>query len=140
MGTYDLSRFTQMHQRDFEAALSEVRAGRKRSCWMWYIFPQIQGLGHSSISQYYAIKDAGEARAFLDDAYLGGNLIKICNALLELDSDDATYILGRPDDMKLKSSMTLFANVADDNTVFTLVLNKFFGGRPDGETLKKLGL
>ena len=140
MGNYDLSHFTQAHQRDFETALSEIQAGRKTSHWMWYIFPQIRSLGKSSTSVYYAIKNTEEAKTFLDDAYLGNNLIRICNALLELDTNDATSVMGRPDDMKLKSSMTLFEATAGEGSVFSLVLDKYFDGRRDGATLRILGI
>lgn len=130
----DLSRFTEAQQRDYEKALSEIKAGRKRSHWMWYIFPQIAGLGESPTSQYYSIRNLEEAREYINDPYLGGNLIEISNALLELDTDDASYVLGYPDDMKLKSCMTLFRVVSDD-PVFDKVLGKYYGGKPDWCTL-----
>lgn len=138
--TYDLSRFVKAQQEDYQCALSEIKAGQKRSHWMWYIFPQIIGLGRSSTSEYYAIRDFGEAKAFLEDAYLGGNLVEICKALLELDSNNATKIFGRPDDMKLKSSMTLFACAdGDENSIFMKVLDKFFDGQSDRRTMQILG-
>lgn len=140
MEQHDLSRYTQMHQKDFERAFSEIKSGEKQSHWMWYIFPQIHSLGRSTMSVYYSIKSLEEAKAFLNDEYLGGNLISICNALLELDSNNATRIFGNPDDKKLKSCMTLFMHAADDNSVFELVLNKFFDGRQDNTTLRILGL
>ena len=140
MKKYDLSRYTQMHKRDFETALSEIKSGRKTSHWMWYIFPQIHGLGHSSTSVYYSIKNSEEAKAFLDDDYLGNNLITICNALSELDSNNATEIFGNPDNMKLKSSMTLFMHAANENTIFKRVLDKFFNGEQDNRTLSILKL
>lgn len=132
---HDLSRFKEMHKLDFETALSEIRSGRKTTHWMWYIFPQIQGLGRSDFSKQYAIKNISEAKEFLNDTYLGNNLISISNALLELKSTNATEIFGRPDDKKLKSSMTLFAYVADGNPVFKAVLDKFFDGKQDYKTL-----
>lgn len=131
----DLSRFTSAHQRDFSTALSEIRSGRKRSHWMWYIFPQIDGLGMSPTAQYYSIKNLEEARDFINDPYLGGNLIEISEALLENESDDASYVMGYPDDLKLRSSMTLFREVSD-NPVFDKVLGKFYGGMPDEYTLR----
>ena len=138
MQEIDLSRFTIAHQRDFENAFSEITNGRKHSHWMWYIFPQIYGLGRSSISQYYAIRSLDEAQLFLADPYLGSNLKSICEALLKLESTNATEIFGKPDDKKLKSSMTLFSRAADGNHVFDKVLKRFFNGEPDYRTLKIL--
>ena len=123
----DLSRFLNAQARDYEQALSEIRAGRKRSHWIWYIFPQLDGLGYSGTARYYAIKDRAEAEAYMEDPVLSGRLIEISNALLELESDDPTEVMGYPDDLKLRSSMTLFSMVSDD-PVFKKVLDKFFGG------------
>lgn len=139
MASYDLSRYTKMHEQDFTAALSEIRSGKKRSHWMWYIFPQIQGLGLSSTSRYYAIQNLEEAKAFLADSYLGNNLFTICRVLLALDSNNPSEIFGYPDDMKLCSSMTLFSCACDDE-IFSMVLDKFFAGKKDTKTLKLLGL
>ena len=105
----NLKRFTEAQYRDYEQALKEIKNGRKESHWMWYIFPQLKGLGRSYTSDFYGIENLDEAKAFLQDPYLGKNLQEIAAALLELDNDNATQIMGRPDDMKLKSSMTLFA-------------------------------
>ena len=105
---------------------------------MWYIFPQIRGLGKSSISQFYAIQSLDEARAFLEHPYLGHNIIEISEALLSLDTSDAYEVFGRPDNMKLKSSMTLFARASEDNQVFLNVLDKYFKGKRDFRTLKIL--
>ena len=107
---------------------------------MWFIFPQIHGLGHSSNSQYYAIQSLDEATAFLQDPYLGRNMLEICHVLLTLDTNNATEIFGKPDDMKLKSSMTLFSLVPDADPVFQNVLDKYFDGKRDHRTLKRLGL
>jgi len=134
--TYDLSRFTKAHQRDFSTALSEIKGGRKYSHWMWYIFPQIYGLGFSATSQFYSIRRLSEAEAFLSDPYLGSNLREICSCLLELETCDAHYIFGSPDDMKLKSSMTLFYAASDGERLFKQVLDKFFGGKADERTLE----
>ncbi|MBQ6215530.1 MAG: DUF1810 domain-containing protein [Oscillospiraceae bacterium] len=123
----DLSRFLNAQARDYEQALSEIRAGRKRSHWIWYIFPQLDGLGYSGTARYYAIKDRAEAEAYMEDPVLSKRLIEISEALLELDSDDPTEVMGYPDDLKLRSSMTLFSMVSDD-PVFKKVLDKFFGG------------
>ena len=138
--TFDLSRFVEAHNQSYETALKEIKNGHKYSHWMWYIFPQIQGLGKSSTSRYYAIKNSGEALAFLNDAYLGGHLIEISQVLMQLDSDNPTEIFGKPDDMKLRSCMTLFASVSDDNSIFHQVINKYFDGKPDKRTLAILQL
>lgn len=138
--SYDLGRFISAHQRDYATALREIQGGRKRSHWMWYIFPQLRGLGMSHTAQLYGIKDLGEARAFLDDEYLGGNLREICGALLELGTDDASYVFGYPDDLKLRSSMTLFKLASQTDTVFDAVLKKFYGGREDSHTRELLGI
>lgn len=135
----DLSRFTEAYQRDYDLALREIRAGRKESHWMWYIFPQFRGLGHSSLSQYYAIGSIEEASAFLRDPYLGLRLKEICHALLQLETNDPREVFyDPPDDKKLRSSMTLFAQVADGDDVFQNVLDKYFAGKQDGRTLSLL--
>lgn len=134
----NLKRFTEAQYRDYEQALKEIKNGRKESHWMWYIFPQLKGLGRSYTSDFYGIVDLDEAKAFLQDPYLGKNLQEISEALLNLDNDNATQIMGRPDDMKLKSSMTLFACADPENAVFEKVLEKFYNGHKDGRTLKML--
>ncbi len=133
-----LERFIEPQEQDYEQALKEIRNGRKVSHWIWYIFPQLRGLGKSYMSDYYGIRDLDEAKAFLQDPYLGKHLQKILEALLNLDNDNATQIMGRPDDMKLKSSMTLFACADPENAVFEKVLEKFYNGHKDGRTLKML--
>lgn len=138
-GQTDLSRFIKAQENDHAIALAEIKKGRKRSHWMWYIFPQVQGLGFSSTSKYYAIKDIDEAAAYLKHPVLGSRLVEICRALLALESDNATQIFGDPDDMKLRSSMTLFASVPGADPVFEAVLKKFFGGKKDERTLEILG-
>ncbi len=138
--SFNLNRFTIEQKRSYERALSEIKSGRKRTHWMWYIFPQIIGLGESSMSRLFAIKSLGEARAYLEDPYLGGNLREISSALLSLESNDARYVMGLPDNRKLRSSMTLFLHATDDNEVFRAVLDKFFGGEEDPATLEILGL
>ena len=125
-----------MHS-SFATALSEIQNGKKRSHWMWYIFPQIHGLGVTPTSQYYAIRSRQEAKDFLADPYLGGNLVKIASALLDLDTNNASHVFGFPDDLKLRSSMTLFAQVSDFD-VFQKVLDKYFDGKPDDRTLSIL--
>lgn len=140
MADLQLTRFEEAHRQFYATALAEIRNGRKMSHWMWYIFPQIRGLGHSPTSQYYAIQSIEEAGAFLNDPYLGGNLLEITGALLLLDEDNPTAIFGKPDDKKLRSSMTLFALVSEDDSVFRQVLNKYFEGKPDKRTLGILGI
>lgn len=135
---YDLSKYKLAHQRDYEVALAEIRNGRKLSHWMWYIFPQLKGLGRSTTSEYYGIQNLDEAKEFLADDYLGGHLVEISYALLQVDCNDAKTVMGRPDDMKLKSSMTLFSMATADESVFKKVLDKFFGGKADYRTIKIL--
>ena len=132
-----LERFLDAQAYSYQNALTEIRGGRKRSHWMWYIFPQIRGLGRSSTAQYYAIRDREEARAYLTHPVLGARLLEISRALLELETDDPSYVMGWPDDMKLRSSMTLFALVSGE-TVFRQVLDKFFGGQWDAQTERLL--
>lgn len=137
---YDLSRFIKAQKEDYQLALSEIKNGKKESHWMWYIFPQIIGLGMSETSVYYSIQNIEEAKAFLEDEYLGWNLIEICKALLSLSVNNAMAIFGSPDDMKLKSSMTLFNCASDEEqNIFAEVLNKFFDGNQDVLTLGILG-
>lgn len=132
-----LKRFHEAQKYSYDTALNEIKCGRKDSCWMWYIFPQIKGLGNSSYSAYYAISDIDEARAYIEDEVLGGRLIEICEELLKLKSNNASEIFGFPDDMKLKSSMTLFWKVSG-NEIFKNVIDKFFNGEEDKFTLKIL--
>ena len=134
----NLKRFTEAQYRDYEQALKEIKNGRKESHWMWYIFPQLKGLGRSYTSDFYGIVDLDEAKAFLQDPYLGKHLQEISEALLNLDNDNATQIMGRPDDMKLKSSMTLFALAKPECEVFQKVLDKFFHGERDQRTVEIL--
>ena len=131
----DLSRFTETHRLYYPTALREIRSGRKENHWMWYIFPQLHGLGVSPPSKQYAIRSIEEAAAFLRDPYLGGNLIEISRALLTLPTNRPRDIFYPPDDKKLRSCMTLFAEAAEDDTVFRQVLAKFYGGKPDTLTL-----
>ena len=136
---FDLSRFTTEHKRSFDRALAEIKRGKKQTHWMWYIFPQLRGLGTSYMANFFGIKGIGEARAFIEDEYLGGNLRTISNALLSLESNDPRAVMGVPDNMKLRSCMTLFLHATDDNAVFRAVLDKFFGGEEDTKTLEMLG-
>ena len=133
-----LDRFLKAQASSYDTALREIRAGRKYSHWIWYIFPQIQGLGFSSTAQYYAIADLEEAKAYLQEPTLRARLLEISEALLHLESDDPTQVMGYPDDLKLRSSMTLFAEAEPDCTVFQQVLDKFYGGHKDERTLRIL--
>ena len=133
-----LQRFEDAHRQDYETALAEIRRGRKTSHWMWYIFPQLKGLGHSPTAQYYGIENLAEAEAFLAHPVLGVHLVEISRALLALETDNADLVFGYPDNLKLRSSMTLFAQVREANPVFGQVLDKFFEGKPDQRTLELL--
>ena len=130
----NLSRFTDAQNKDYSTALDEIKQGRKRTHWMWYIFPQIQGLGFSETSKYYSIRNLQEANQYLKHPILGNRLILICQALLDQPGKDANKIFGSPDDLKLKSSMTLFASLEETNPVFQMVLDKFFNGKRDVRT------
>ena len=135
----NLTRYTDAQETVYQTALAEISGGRKRSHWMWFIFPQIQGLGLSQTSKFYAIKDLEEAQAFVMHPVLGSRLVQICKVLLRLKTTDAHKIFGSPDDIKLKSSMTLFASVRNADPVFQAVLDKFFNGEKDPKTLQLLG-
>jgi len=135
---FNLQRFVSAQARDYKAARTELRRGRKETHWMWYIFPQIDGLGNSSTSKRYAIKSKAEARQYLEHPVLGENLRECAQILLDLEGRSASEIFGYPDDMKLKSSMTLFAQVTDPESVFASVLDKYFQGERDIRTLDLL--
>ena len=134
MTQFDLSRFYKAQERDYEIALSEILAGRKQSHWMWYIFPQLKGLGHSGMADYYGINGLDEAAAYLADPVLREHLVRISSALLTLETSDPKEVMGSPDDLKLKSCMTLFAAADPDEKVFTKVLEKYYGGETDKRT------
>lgn len=136
---YDLQRFVKAQQLTYEGALSELRRGRKVGHWIWFIFPQIAGLGFSPTSQLYAIASLAEARAYLRHPLLGPRLIACAEAVNHVAGRSAREIFGWPDDMKFRSSMTLFAAAAPDNQVFVEALQKYFGGERDPLTLEKLG-
>ena len=131
----DLSRFLKAQEHDYEQALREIRSGRKRTHWMWYIFPQIQGLGFSSTAQYYAIRDLEEAKDYLAHPVLGARLKEISSALLDLEGLSASEIFGYPDDLKLRSCMTLFRMADLDEPIFLEVLEKYYDGEPDFRTV-----
>lgn len=136
----DLKRFLEAQENDYAIALSEIKSGRKRSHWMWYIFPQIAGLGFSSTSKYYAIKDLAEAEEYLQHPELSRRLAEISEALLEIEGKTANQIFGSPDHMKLKSSMTLFGALENTNPVFQKVLDKYFNGAEDERTLQLISV
>lgn len=131
-----LDRFVTAQAQTYAQALSEIRAGRKRSHWMWYIFPQLAGLGSSPTSRFYAIKDLAEARAYLAHPVLGPRLHQCAQAMLQLDAPSATDVLGSPDDLKLRSCATLFDLVTPRPSVFEQLLQKYFEGVPDPRTLQ----
>ncbi|HEX7795543.1 MAG TPA: DUF1810 domain-containing protein [Vicinamibacterales bacterium] len=132
---FDLKRFVSAQEADYTRALEEIAAGRKRSHWMWYIFPQCAGLGLSATSRHYAIGSLDEARAYLAHPILGPRLIECAEAALSVKGRSAHDIFGSPDDMKLRSSVTLFSLVSPENSVFHRVLEKYFEGKRDQRTL-----
>lgn len=134
---YNISRFYEPHNQFFDIALEEIKAGRKQSHWMWYIFPQLKTLGYSSTAVYYGLENTDEAKDFYDDSYLGENLKGICRALLDCKSSDPLEVFGYPDNLKLCSSMTLFYQATDDE-LFALVLKKFYNGEQDSLTLNRI--
>jgi uncharacterized protein (DUF1810 family) len=135
---FNLARFVEAQTEDYARALAEVRSGHKRSHWMWYIFPQIEGLGFSSMSRRYSIKSLDEARAYLDHPVLGPRLVECAEAALGVEGRSAHDIFGSPDDLKLRSCATLFASVTPADSVFARLLDRFFEGNPDGKTLRQL--
>jgi len=136
---YDLDRFVRAQERDYEQALSEIRSGQKRSHWMWYVFPQLHGLGFSSTAQKYAIRSVAEAEAYLRHPILGPRLVQIAEAAAGLESRSAVEVFGSPDGMKLRSCATLFARVSPAGSVFERLLVRYFDGEPDAATLRLLG-
>jgi len=135
---FNLRRFLEAQESVYSTVLAELRGGQKRSHWMWYIFPQIDGLGYSSTSQYYAIKSEEEARQYLKHPVLGARLLECAETVLDVDGRSASEIFGPPDDLKLRSSMTLFAQVSDPDSVFARVIDKYFHGKRDDKTLALL--
>lgn len=131
---FDMQRFVEAQEQDYEIAITEIKEGRKKSHWMWYIFPQIAGLGSSDYAQHFAIPNLEAARAYMKHPYLRHNLIKITQALLSLEESNPSLVMGCPDDLKLRSCMTLFELTAPDVPEFGLVLEKFYGGNRDSRT------
>jgi uncharacterized protein (DUF1810 family) len=137
-GLFDLDRYLSAQTSVYGEALAELRSGQKRSHWMWFVFPQIEGLGHSATSIRYAIKSLEEARAYLNHPVLGSRLRECAEAVCAVEGRTASDIFGFPDDLKLRSSMTLFAAVAEPKSVFIRVLEKYFQGKQDERTLQLL--
>jgi len=135
---FDLGRFTSAQEGIYGSVLAELKRGQKRTHWMWFIFPQIDGLAHSTTSKYYAIKSIEEARKYLNHPVLGTRLLQCAETVLAVEGRSVSEIFGYPDDLKLKSSMTLFAYVADPRSVFVRILDKFFQGERDVRTLDLL--
>jgi uncharacterized protein (DUF1810 family) len=135
---FDLTRFTKAQADSYATALAELRSGQKRSHWMWYIFPQLDGLGHSETAKYYAIKNLAEAQQYLNHPVLGKRLLECAEAVLAVEEKTILDIMGFPDNLKLNSSMTLFAHIANANPVFTAVIDKYFTGKQDDKTLQLL--
>lgn len=138
MKDYTLQRFLDAQQEDYEQALAEVKNGKKRSHWIWYIFPQLKGLGMSYNSQYYGISGRGEAKAYLEHPVLGARLREITKALLDRQDVSVQDVFGSLDAMKVLSSMTLFHEVATDDNLFSQVIDKYYQGIPDRITVEKL--
>ena len=135
---FDLQRFVSAQAGCYDEVVAELAAGEKRSHWMWFIFPQLDGLGHSAMARRYAIKSRAEAQAYLQHPLLGSRLAECCRLLLGCDNPSISAIMGYPDDLKLKSSMTLFAAVSPAGSVFQRVLDKYYGGEADTLTLRLL--
>lgn len=142
MSNYNLQKFVKEYETDYDIALREIKNGRKESHWMWYIFPQLKGLGMSYMAEYFGMSGIDEAKAFLNDPYLGIRIKEISSALLSLKTNDALAVMDYPDNLKLKSSMTLFALASDSDTsnenVFKQVLDKYFNGEYDNLTIELL--
>lgn len=135
---FSLHRFLIAQDHIYEKALEELQHGKKRSHWMWFIFPQIEGLGKSSTAQFYSIKTIEEAQAYLNHPVLGNRLLECTKTILSVKNKSASQIFGFPDDLKLKSSLTLFASISLPNSLFYQALNQFFAGEQDEQTISLL--
>lgn len=135
---FNLNRFMIAQERIYDRVLVELRSGQKKTHWMWFIFPQIDGLGHSATSKHYAIRSAEEAQQYLKHPVLGKRLLECMEAVLAIEGRSISEIFGYPDNLKLKSSMTLFANVAEQKSAFVCILDKYFDGEQDVRTLRLL--
>ena len=140
MDINSLDRFLDAQERVYDIAFMEIRRGKKRSHWMWFIFPQLRGLGRSQMSIIYGIADLDEAKKYLSHPILGSRLIEITRALLSVNGKTAKEICGEIDSQKLRSSMTLFAVASEENTIFADAINKYFNGEPDSQTLQILNI
>ncbi len=136
----DLSRFVEAQAATYQTALAELRRGRKQSHWMWFVFPQIQGLGSSPTARLYAIADLAEAKAYLAHPVLGPRLREVVATINALPGDDAHAVFGSPDDLKLRSCLTLFQVAAPEAPEFGQALVKYFGGGRDQRTLERLAV
>jgi uncharacterized protein (DUF1810 family) len=136
--SFGLNRFVLAQEETYDQALSELERGRKQSHWMWWVFPQLDGLGFSPITKRFSIKSEEEARAYLSHPTLGPRLLECAKAILSVDGKSARDILGSPDDLKLKSCATLFAHVSPPGSAFEQILEKFYSGEPDEATLRLL--
>ncbi|HLJ86833.1 MAG TPA: DUF1810 domain-containing protein [Candidatus Angelobacter sp.] len=137
---YDLERFIGVQARWIDLACKELREGRKQSHWMWFIFPQLKGLGHSAMANLYGISSQREAEAYLEHPILGMRLRQCTSLVIQVDGKSVEQIFDDPDDMKFHSSMTLFASVDQQSDLFKNALKKYFVGKPDQKTLERLGL
>ena len=136
---HDLQRFVSAQAGAYASSVAELRAGRKTGHWMWFVFPQVAGLGQSAMSQRYAIASLDEARAYLAHPVLGPRIAECARILTELPGHDAKAIFGGIDAVKLRSSMTLFARGSEDDSVYDAVLDQYFGGKTDPHTDARLG-
>jgi len=135
---YDLERFVRAQRDDYELALSEIVTGRKRSHWMWYIFPQIAGLGHSQMTKKFSLSSLAEAQAYIKHPLLGPRLRECTRLVNQVEGRSIQQIFGYPDDLKFRSSMTLFAQATPDNALFQEALQKYFNGELDSQTVERL--
>jgi uncharacterized protein (DUF1810 family) len=135
---FNLNRFLQAQENDYERALSEIRSGQKRTHWMWYIFPQLEGLAFSSTAKHYSIKSIPEARAYLNHPVLGPRLLECSEAVVQIKGRSANEIFGSPDDLKLRSCATLFEYVSPSGSVFKQLIEEYYGGERDHKTLALL--
>ena len=135
MASDSLKRFLTAQEGDYVRALAEIKNGRKQSHWMWYVFPQLAGLGFSETAKFYGIRDLEEAREYLEHPVLGSRLLEISKVLLQFKGKTANQIFGSPDDLKLRSSMTLFSLVENTDPVFQAVLGIYYSSSPDPKTL-----
>ena len=138
---FSLQRFVDAQSQTYDQALAELRAGQKRTHWMWFVFPQVAGLGRSETARFYALSGVEEAQAYLEHPTLGSRLVECAETLAGLPTSDPVSVLGTIDAMKLKSSMTMFAHAAETDegrAVFRTVLEKYFGGAEDPETVRRL--